>query len=938
MRRSSRYPLHGLEKLALTREEILRPVVAVDVWAQDAQEVCGQTTAIEPEGCAQDLCVQDVAGEQESAEMGEGHEENRAAPQIGRLAEYREELMEGVPASEAVSGELLTDMAEFSALVRASDVVLLDVETTQLSPASPPLKLPRGVVGDATPRLRVVTVGIPQDDGDDLRIEVFDIQRYSPEDVAGLLDAVLRAPIVVGHNITFDLNWTRYAWRQLHPGAEFPPAPTVGCDTMLLSRLLAPETGEEVGGFALADILVESAEAGAERMNKQYQNPRNWMPDALEPGALSYARADVDALWTWLDRRLPGEGGVRKRLNDFVAQPTQVLWENLQDWYVSEEFPNLGEILDAWWALPEMLSDWFLRGQPYSLEAVAEYRALRESQLADAAREMVALEPELEPFAPVLADSGKGFPAPLKSAIGEAFTRRGVTLSRTEKTNAYQIGVKDLRGAQVTQRPESLALFIPYKKICDIKRRVEMASTYADFARLDGRIHPIFSPLTKTCRLACGEPNMQQVPGDKEFRAFIRGSDGTLISACDVSALDVRVGAALAVRLQRNLRQSLTGKPISSASEQVTELLRRNWVASEETQTFQQWLESPGQRFRVDKLRDLWVSASRMARSNRQPVSFREILAETKRLEDIAGQRDGGLPDGYWRDLDALHEHTLANTMWRLRTQAAKAESATYSALRDAFTLGVDIHSWTGAKLANVDAEALFANARTPEEIHACNEELKERIGSMRKLGKVSNLGLMYAMGSDGFLHYCKSNWDLHFLEAGEESLPPAEQYGLALSRARELRLQWLDAYPEIQLMILATAFQGRVYDKRDNVRRKNGKQYAAPGARWLTHTLAGRPIVAGSRFAALNYPNQGTGSDILLGAAAWLRQRHPETYRTIINQVHDEIVLEAPGTSMPEHAARLEEAITLVGSRLLSPFGVPMKAETVIGGEWQKG
>ena len=864
----------------------------------------------------------------------------------------------GYPALAARAGnpEADTGALEFITALPCAGVIFADVETTGLTPYSKPVKVPRRVVADASLRLRVVTLGFF--DGEDFRTAAFDLDALSETAALSLVDAVLRQRMLVGHNLTFDLGWLRHRWSLGHPG-EPVPQPEYAFDTMLWVRLLRPETSVETGGFRLADLLAESA---GETLDKQFQKPVNWVPPTLSPESLDYARRDVTALRDWLEITLPGVSRLDGRLLDVARAPVETLTRELPGMFQPDDAETLNELVETWLQTPNMLSSLFLRGQPFSSAAVHEYVASQTGHIETAAAALVALEPLLEPYHLALGNPNAGTPAALHTALADAFTRRGLRLGRTKKTDRPQIGVKDLRASGATRNPETLLLYTPWKTINDAKRRVKMALEYARFAETDGRIHPNFSPAAATARLTCSEPNMQQVPGDKAFRAFVRGNGESRIIACDVSALDVRVGAALAVRTQRLLREN-PGRALEA-------MLRENYPGSD----FNEFLRASHSQF--GRIQELWDAAKQSGWSScRQETPPHPLWALLSAQEALEAAMDGAQSSILERlaaiqEANSTEEHRFSliearavleedrefrpygpeyvearDALLRMRLENAfhqifrleEADGA-YSSLRQAFRMGVDIHSWTAARLKGWDAAARFAGCRHPEEYAEANEALKAELGKTRNLGKVANLALMYGMGTDGFLHYCKATWDMHFIEDDETHLDAAAQRELALSRARELRLQWLEAYPEIQLFSAVTEMQGRFYPRMSNWQTESGRKILRQGPRWFTRTLTGRPVYAASRFAAMNYPNQGTGSDILLMTKYRLHRDNPEVFGCLVNQVHDELVLETPGDKAPEHARILEGTLLACGESLLSPYGVPMKAETVIAEVWTKG
>ena len=67
---------------------------------------------------------------------------------------------------------------------------------------------------------------------------------------------------------------------------------------------------------------------------------------------------------------------------------------------------------------------------------------------------------------------------------------------------------------------------------------------WADYAQHDGRIHPHFN-LTNviTGRTSCSDPNLQQVPRNKELRSLFTAPKGRVLIEADYSQLELRIAA-----------------------------------------------------------------------------------------------------------------------------------------------------------------------------------------------------------------------------------------------------------------------------------------------------------------------------------------------------------------------------------------------------------
>lgn len=89
------------------------------------------------------------------------------------------------------------------------------------------------------------------------------------------------------------------------------------------------------------------------------------------------------------------------------------------------------------------------------------------------------------------------------------------------------------------------------KKLLQVKSISTIANTFIggflEKVRSDGKVHPNFS-LTKTVtgRTACSDPNVQQIPRDKEIKNFFYVPEGYKIVQFDFAQAEIRVIASLA--------------------------------------------------------------------------------------------------------------------------------------------------------------------------------------------------------------------------------------------------------------------------------------------------------------------------------------------------------------------------------------------------------
>lgn len=69
-------------------------------------------------------------------------------------------------------------------------------------------------------------------------------------------------------------------------------------------------------------------------------------------------------------------------------------------------------------------------------------------------------------------------------------------------------------------------------------------NTWGDYAKYDGRIHPSFGITNVvTGRTSCSDPNLQQVPRNKELRRLFSAPPGSVLIEADYSQIELRIAA-----------------------------------------------------------------------------------------------------------------------------------------------------------------------------------------------------------------------------------------------------------------------------------------------------------------------------------------------------------------------------------------------------------
>lgn len=781
---------------------------------------------------------------------------------------------------------------------------VVDTETTGLTQASKPVKLTKKALtagSDNTLRVRVLTAVWPNAEGQ-IVTAGWDLDTLTADQRARLACAALQG-VFVGHNATFDLGWLM----PLAPDTR----PERVLDTLLFARLIVPESPvllrariakdprilDEVGqsvGWGLAALC--HVHGINEHMDKTYQKPRHWTdPAPLSRAHYDYALGDVVDLHK-LVMVLVGTSVSTDLLAAYDA------WKQSLPAYL-ERFAALYE------RAPLQLADLHLRGMPLSREGVAQYVAQCAQEAQEQTEALIALAPGIAPYREGLADIGTGTSAALKNALAKALLDYGITVERTPKSDAPKVGEKDLRGLGITHSPAA-PLFHALARINHATKRAGMALALLGFADRadDGRVHSLYAPVTATVRLSSSEPNLQNAPSVAAFRALVRAGKGKKIISCDYSAIDVRVGAALAIREQRRIVRALNDEDYAHKTYGQHQPDFREAVALAPSAT-------------TDAISEARETADQ-AYANRDWSRF-DTARQTERVAVFALALRTCL-NRLAPDVDTAT--ALANLQG-----VDHRRFAGYSALRNAFCIGMDVHTYTGLRMLGRDPEAEVAGLSGPA-LKARMDELKEEIGDARKRGKVSNLSLLYGMAAVSFRRHAAKVFDVHMSE--EEA-----QTDIDL---------WLNAYPEIRLLSASTHLRSehrynpdglggrfglhgsvRIYDP------KHGKAKHAPIC--SDTTLMGRPVVAAGLNASLNYPDQGSGADLLMRVLDRLERETPDLYAAAINQVHDELVFEVDAETAEVDKDRIRALMTDEGRLMLGDYGMPMDASIVVDDVWMK-
>lgn len=777
--------------------------------------------------------------------------------------------------------------------IRNAPWKILDLETTGLNPASKEQNFSnkdfrRGI----NPVLRVRVSSVLFIDKDGLQVVGFDYDQLTESERLQVSEVAF-TNAVIAHNAGFDGYWTRIRAKL---------RPSLLLDTMLMSRVLAPDhpivmaklcSDESVdpeirkaaelmfmsgkSGWSLADLSVGRL---GKLVEKALQGPKNWCEPFLDQKSYNYATGDTRTTFELVLSLF----GLQEA--DVVADPELLLTRYFQ---LRSENSSLAIIEPQVMDIIEMRET----GMPWCKESADEYVTQQWAKVKAAGRKLVELEPALAPYERAMTEPGSGVTADLKKAIGEAFASRGIELEMTEKSNAFKIGEKDLRRAKAAIDGESKVMFDVWVALNKAKKAGGMAKEFTAFAVRSGdeRLHPNTGHGPVTGRLSSSEPNCQQMPRDQGFRACVKARKDFKIVASDYSALDMRVGAALAIRAQHQILEAYMGdRKVTLDVRRIIERVFEGVVTLE-------------------------AAVAEEARAQKD-------FSEWKEKREVQTEAGGDARKRYWDAYRKKARVLLLSGFQRclkyVRVRADEENAADWGSLRDAFNIpGMDIHSWTALGMVGKDPKAMFAGLSN-EDVAIQLKQAKKDLGDVRQTGKVGNLSLLYAMKTLGLMDAAAKNYNIHW----------------TFEKADQVRVDWLATYVEIDLWhkwTELTPFDSVFVPDPDR-----GMKYVKKEV-YASYTLGNRLIYAFGLNAALSYEDQSTGADILGRVMTVLREDYPRLSKMCINQVHDELVLEVPADTVDEDTETINRVMTECAEHFLMPFGIKGECSPAVGDFWLK-
>ncbi len=272
------------------------------------------------------------------------------------------------------------------------------------------------------------------------------------------------------------------------------------------------------------------------------------------------------------------------------------------------------------------------------------------------------------------------------------------------------------------------------------------------------------------------------------------------------------------------------------------------------------------------------------AKTGRIHANFLQCRVPTGRLA-CAAPNIQQIPheDEFRRCFVAEDGHVLVISDYSQIELRILAEVSGDPAFVDAFQRGEDLHRLTAATMYNVSMEEVTKDQRSD--------------------AKRINFGLMYGRGARSL----------------------SAQLGTDEERGRQLIDEYFANYPKVQRFLQRTANRAM----RDRTLK----------------TLAGRVRKFGNdpvaddrgamRREAMNYPIQGTASDIAKLALVYVREDLEDLDARLVNSIHDEFVIECAEGKAEEVSERTQAAMIRAGEDILDK--VPVEVEATISREWRK-
>jgi DNA polymerase I len=272
-------------------------------------------------------------------------------------------------------------------------------------------------------------------------------------------------------------------------------------------------------------------------------------------------------------------------------------------------------------------------------------------------------------------------------------------------------------------------------------------------------------------------------------------------------------------------------------------------------------------------------------RTGRIHASFRQIGAETGRFSCESPNLQNLPAEQKFRSVfRAPHGRSIITADYSQIELRILAEVSGDEGFRSAFEAGIDLHRATAANIFKSSIELV-----TPQ---------------MREFAKRMNFGVVYGMGAKSLARALK----------------------ISEYEGREMLDRYFATYPKLDKWLRNAAREAL---ETGQVRTVSGR---AIRFNVDTEDPTSKAVI---ERAARNAPVQGTNADILKNAMVLLGKWLPSMDSSIVNIVHDEIVVEAPENLANEVSQRMVHTMKEAAADYLP--NVPVVVEPIIAEAWTK-
>ncbi len=273
----------------------------------------------------------------------------------------------------------------------------------------------------------------------------------------------------------------------------------------------------------------------------------------------------------------------------------------------------------------------------------------------------------------------------------------------------------------------------------------------------------------------------------------------------------------------------------------------------------------------IDKLKEL----DKYCRNGRIHSTFKQIGAPTGRMASMHPNLQN-IPHELRDIFRAPEGKKLIIADYSQIELRIAAEYVNDETMIRAFQEGKDLHRFTASLLTGKNYESI-----TKEE---------------RQLAKAINFGLIYGISPRSLMEYARNNYEIE----------------ITYEQAQEFHRKFFEVYQKFK------EWHERV---KENLKEHN---------RITVVTLLGRRIKARRFTDAVNYPIQGTGSDLLKMAVAMFGKLKKDLKANVVNLVHDEIIVETDEKTAFEAKNILAKSMEKSGKILLKKVPVAFEIEIV--------